>query len=101
MKTPATLIAALAVLAVPGLASAAPVEGRSVTVSVADLNLATGEGRARAERRINSAAKAVCANGDERQLAALAAYNRCHDKALGDAITALRTKTASVEVAAR
>lgn len=101
MKTPITLIAALATLTVPGLASAAPVETRSVAVSVADLNLASGEGRARAEQRIARAAKAVCGGGPERSLAAAADYERCRNQALSSATAVLRGMTATVEVAAR
>lgn len=101
MKTQITLIAALATLTIPGLASAAPVETNSVKVSVADLNLASSQGRALAEQRINRAAKSVCGGGIERGLQASIAFHNCKDQAVSNATVALRKLTATVEVAAR
>lgn len=101
MKTQITLIAAMSVLALPGLANAAPVEGNTRIVRLADLNLASDAGRARAETRITAAAKAVCGGGYERTLQAQSAFHGCYDHARSDALFALRAMTATVEVASR
>jgi UrcA family protein len=101
MKTMTTLLAAVAALSVSGIATAAPVEQTSITVRLGDLDLASNDGRVRAERRISNAAKAVCGGGNERDLNALAAFRDCNTQARSAALATLRTMAPSVEVAAR
>ncbi len=101
MKALTTLLAAMATITLPTIATAAPVEQASQTVRLGDLDLGSRAGRNRAETRIANAAKSVCGGGYERDLTALAAFHTCFDQARGDALVALRSMTATVEVAAR
>ena len=59
MKTP-TIILAAATLALPATAIAKTEEVRSFTVEYKDLNLASEQGVARLDQRIDIAAKRVC-----------------------------------------
>ena len=70
-------------------AVAATVDGvvRSQAVHYADLDLSTEPGRAALDRRIRSAARAVCTAGSN-DLAALVAENRCFRAAVARATPA-------------
>lgn len=61
MKTSLALLAALG-LALPALPAAA--QTQSVTIVYKDLNLASAEGQAALERRIEKAARAACGAND-------------------------------------
>lgn len=80
-----TALAGLALVTATA-ASAAPVElGRSTTVSYADLNLASAEGRATLQRRLRHAVNVVCSIDDPSNLALLRARDACRRYAQGTA----------------
>jgi UrcA family protein len=58
--------------------------GRMQQVQIADLNLASFEGRKRLETRIKRAARTVCGVGEDRSLSSAAAANTCYKKAMTD-----------------
>jgi UrcA family protein len=73
---------------------------RSKSVSTADLNLSSFEGRKKLERRITAAARSVCSVGEDRNLRAITAAGSCYRKAMADArdqmIAAIRDRAQSV-----
>jgi UrcA family protein len=69
----AAAIAAALLAAIPAVADGA----KSVQVSYADLNLASAQGKASFERRINAAAQRVCGPAPGLNLVMQAAANRC------------------------
>jgi len=73
------IAAALAVLALSAVAApaAAADEQVTVTVGVADLNLAAPAGSAALDSRIDAAVKEVCARPDIRNLKAMTAWEEC------------------------
>ncbi len=60
---------------------------RSIPVQIADLNLETMAGRARLDRRITVAARQACGYHGMYGLRQPADYQRCFDKARGDAMS--------------
>ena len=58
----------------------------TVHVSYAGLDLSTKTGAAILYQRIKGAAQQVCGSVDGRQLAQLARWNACYEKALADAV---------------
>ncbi len=70
-------------LVVPTVSQAAP--ANSATVSYADLNLATGAGRAALDGRIAGAARSVCEIEDSRELGLASATSRCRTGAIASA----------------
>lgn len=66
----------------PVLAQKADGEVRTMRIEMADLNLASAEGRAALERRIQRAAKAVCAGDDSaRYTASVEQIRNCRAQA--------------------
>jgi UrcA family protein len=85
-----TLAAIMTALAVSAPAHAAWNEtGRIQEVQIADLNLASFEGRKRLDMRIKRAARAVCGVGEDRSLRSANAANACYKKAMKDVQTQL------------
>ena len=77
MHTP--IVTVLAAIALTGLGtSSADAEDTSVTVSYADLNLASREGVDALYARIGKALDRVCGKPDMRDLKATYASQRCH-----------------------
>lgn len=96
MFKPFTAMAALAVasaLLVPTVSQAA--ETSSMRVSYADLNLASDDGRGTLQRRMTSAAEAVCAIEDSRELALATAAGLCRSDALQRALPAYEAAVAA------
>ena len=96
MLKPFPAMAALAVasaLLVPTVSQAA--ETSSVRVSYADLNLASGEGRGTLQRRMASAAEAVCEIEDSRELALASATGLCRSDAIDRALPAYESAVAA------
>ncbi len=94
MKSQMMIAAALIALGAPALACAqtarADSDARQVSVSFADLNLATNAGQATLKTRLDHAARTACGERpDNRDLRALAAYQACVK-------TSVQTATASV-----
>lgn len=92
-KYPIALAASLAaVLAAPAAAASVPAEARAV--AHADLNLSSAAGRARLDRRINAAVRAVCGAGAPTDLRAASEIRLCRANALsrlaGPAVGATR-----------
>jgi UrcA family protein len=79
---------AFAALAVTTTSFAAPLSGGapSMTVRYNDLNLATAAGVETLYRRIASAARAVCPDDHSRELAVVAASERCQANAVEQAV---------------
>jgi UrcA family protein len=65
----------------PAVAAAAP---QTTTVSYADINIASANGRNTLDRRIVQAARSVCENGS-RDVRAMNEQTRCVDSAIADA----------------
>ena len=76
----AAALTVAAALVVPTVSQAA--ELGSVTISYADLNLATPAGADRLQRRINFAARVVCGYEDSRQYDVVVATNGCRSGAI-------------------
>lgn len=57
---------------------------QSQTVAIADLNLASFEGRKQLDMRVKRAARAVCRVGEDRNLKSEAAARTCYKKAMVD-----------------
>jgi UrcA family protein len=85
-----TVLAALSVsgLAVPAAAqtAAVPAESFSVSVNVADIDVATPAGAAVLDRRIEAAASDVCHKPDIRQLKQMAEWEECKASAKAGAL---------------
>ena len=88
----AALVVATA-LVTPTVGQAA--EAISVRVSYADLNLATGFGQNKLERRIAFAARSVCGTADPRDLNFVRAVSDCRDGTIADAQPAYEAAVAS------
>lgn len=87
------LVAALA--AAPLAAAGAQTVSRAV--SYADLNLASADGSAALQSRLEAAARAVCAPEDYRDLQQLSASAACTKNALAQADGAARTAVAAAQ----
>lgn len=81
-------------LVVPTVSQAAP--ANSAVVSYADLNLATGAGRAALDGRIAFAARGVCEIEDSRELALATATASCRNGAIAAAQPAVDAAIAAV-----
>jgi UrcA family protein len=80
-----TLASIMTALAASAPAHAAWNEtGRIQEVQIADLNLASFEGRKRLDMRIKRAARTVCGVGEDRSLKSASAANACYKKAMTD-----------------
>lgn len=88
----AALVAA-SVLVVPTVSQAA--EPQSVSVSYADLNLASETGASILERRIGGAARIVCQIEDSRELDLAQATSVCRNQAIADAQPAFHAALAA------
>ncbi len=93
MWSPLKTLALIAAVAAAGPALA---ETASRSVKIGDLDLASTEGRAALDQRLDRAARKVCHVGDGRDLAQIAASARCYRAAIANARGA-----AVVQVAAR
>jgi UrcA family protein len=83
-----TVLAALSVsgLTVPAAAQTAAVSAESVSVNVADIDVATPAGAAVLDRRIEAAASDVCHKPDIRQLKQMAEWEECKASAKAGAL---------------
>jgi UrcA family protein len=87
MKT-ALILIATAAAAFTAPAFAAPVSAPSIAVHYTDLNLASEEGTAALDGRIQRAADRVCGrDADNRDLTTIAAANACRKKAIAGTAT--------------
>lgn len=86
-------LAAAAALVIPTVSQAA--EQTSARVSYADLNLATGVGQQKLQRRIAFAAASVCDTADRLDLIYWRAVTQCRSGAIADAQPAYRAAVAS------
>jgi UrcA family protein len=84
MKNRIVVIAAALAALSPALAAPAVAADRSVTVSVGDLDLNSGKGRAMLDRRIETAARMACDTG-ARDAASLRLERECQASAIADA----------------
>lgn len=80
------MIAVTAFGAAPSIADSAP---PSVIIRYRVLDLASDEGAQALYLRLKTAARRVCDLGEYRGLVQHAAFHRCADKALGDAVATL------------
>lgn len=93
--------AAAAALAAPALAQPADMttvtapHGRSIAVSVADLDLASTDGQRTLDRRLWRAARDVCSFTRLRDLAEYRAEGRCRDVAMARATNQLQAVLAN------
>lgn len=82
----------------------AETEGRSVTVSFADLNLSSDAGKARLERRIATAAATVCGPVDRLSLTDRRTNDDCRQRAIANAgramVEVVANARSSIRVAA-
>jgi UrcA family protein len=94
---------AFAALAVTTASFAAPYSDapRSVTVRYDDLNLATSAGVDALYRRISTAARAVCPDEYSRDLAVVAANQRCRANAIANAVREVNNPQLALVHAAR
>jgi UrcA family protein len=94
---------AFAALAVTTASFASPSSDAApaVTVRYDDLNLATSAGVDALYRRISNAARAVCGNEHSRQLAIVAASERCRATAVDNAVRAVNNPHLALVHAAR
>ena len=92
-----TLLIATVLVAAPFTAGQA--QTVSQTVSYSDLNLATADGSAALQARLASAARAVCAPEDYRDLQQLGASAACTKSAMAKADAAVRTAVAAAQAA--
>lgn len=92
-----TLLLATVLVAAPLTATKAQVPTQAVGYS--DLNLASPSGQAALEARIASAARAVCAPEDYRDLQQLSTAAACEKSALAKADAAVRTAVAAAQSA--
>lgn len=76
----AAALAVAAALVVPTVSQAADLD--SVTISYADLNLASADGAQRLQRRITFAARVICGYEDSRQYDLVVATNACRSDAI-------------------
>ena len=79
-----------AALAAALLAGTASAQTSTRTVSYADLDLASAAGAKALQTRVRSAAKSVCDVSAARDLASVAASNRCFDSAVEKAQTEMQ-----------
>ena len=87
MKTGLMLFAALALVSVKANASPITVtQGPAVHVSFSDLDLNSPEGRAVLERRLHSAAEALCSSEGDRTLDTALANHACFKAAVADGL---------------
>jgi UrcA family protein len=70
---------------------------KSVTISYADLNLASEEGADRLESRIRSAARKVCGPPENRSVRAMSDYRQCYKTAFNGGKKAMVTLVAQAE----
>ncbi|MFS0738713.1 UrcA family protein [Sphingomonas sp. 1P06PA] len=93
-KASIATLAAAATIATVGIAVPAQAAPRQMTVSFADLDLASSAGAAELDKRIGRAARAVCAVSDP-GAAAAAAQSRCRNAALVAAAPQMETALAN------
>jgi UrcA family protein len=84
----AALAAGIVAASVAGVSAAATsaTDAPSVIVHYADLDLATPQGAQTLYRRIAAAARKVCPNTDQRDLAAVAQNRNCREQAIAGAV---------------
>jgi UrcA family protein len=84
----AALAAGILAASVAGVSAAATsaADAPSVVVHYADLDLATRQGAQALYRRIAAAARKVCPNTDQRDLAAMAQNRDCREQAIAGAV---------------
>jgi len=90
-------IPALAVLSLAAPATAKEIDDRSVTVTFADLDLASDAGLATLQGRVQAAVKEVCARPSIRDLAAVATWRKCRADALDQAARQIAETHAAVQ----
>lgn len=95
-----------ALAAVATLAVSVPALAAEKSVPFSDLNLASADGRAALDNRLDRAAKSVCAVGESQELSAYLASKNCYIASIADArdaaeVAIAKHSGASVTVASR